>query len=402
MSDFENMIHPYRAHIHKSLATERNATLLEALKAIGLVDSELLAERSPFFWTAEISNDQIDAYFTHMTTRTLTNFADGARAGVAFLNSHRHNELPLGRSLDGRLTAGERISVLADFYTLPGLNLNGLTTDDFITGVRSGLISDVSIGFYGGTHTCDLCSNNYYNYRCPHIAGLRYEVEEGSVVRQVLATVTIDDAHLSEVSAVYDGATPDAAIVKAQRMAEAGELRAEEAQVLEARYRMRFSTKRNFAGAKPERNTTVDFEKLVNDIRAALQLDEQADIAGAVTGMAAEVEQLRQAGEQVTALQQRINELEPQAEDGRQYRSDLIADALAEGVRALGDKFDRASRERTLQLLPLADIRAMRDAWAEVGNARLPGGRQTVDESEAPVNTQAGRRMRIPDRAFAV
>lgn len=402
MSEFEDMIHPYKAHIRLALVAERNAALLEALKAAALVDDDLLAEREPFFWAAEISNDQIDAYFTHMTVKSLTNFAADAQAGVSFLNSHRHNELPLGRSLAGRMESnGERVRALADFYTLPGLNLNGLRTDDFIAGVRSGIVSDVSIGFYGGTHTCDLCGENYYSYRCPHIAGLRYEKQEGDIMRLVLATVTIDDARLSEVSAVYDGATPDAAIVKAQRMAEAGELRAEEVQILEARYRVRLPVKRSLAGGKPGRSGNVDFEKLIADIRTLLNLDEAADVTGAVAGLAAEAEQLRKAGEQVTEMEQRIKALEPQAEDGRQYRADLVAEALAEGVRAFGDKFDRAARERTLQALPLADIKAMRDAWSDIGDARFPRGRQSVDESEAPGSGRQQPSL-VPDRLYAV
>lgn len=404
MSDFADMIHPYKAHIRRAMAGERNAALLAALQATGLVDDDVLSERAPFFWAAEISNDLVDAYFTHMTVGTLSNFVADAKAGVSFLNSHRHDELPLGRSLDARMESdGDKVRALADFYTLPGLNLNGLSTNDFIDGVRAGIVSDVSVGFHGGTHTCDLCGNDYYSYRCPHLAGLRYEVREGDTVRMVLATVTIDNARLSEVSAVFDGATPEASIVKARRMAEAGELKANDIQLLEARYRVRLPQKRTIAGAQPERSLTVDYEKIVTDIRAALKLDEQADVAGAVTGLAAEAEQLRKAGEQVTALEQRIKELELVAADGRMYRTDLVADAMAEGVRAHGEKFDADTYRTLLESSPLAVIKRMRDDWAVLGAERFPRGRQTLDQSEAPVNgNQAAQRMRVPDRAFAV
>lgn len=398
MSEYADMHHIYTAKVRKPATAERSAALLALLQAGG-VD---LDERTPFFWSAEISNTGLDAYFTHMTAGTLANFASDARAGVSFLNSHRRDELPLGRSLDGRVEGdGEKLRALADFYTMPGLRLNELSTDDFIAGVRTGLVHDVSVGFYGGKHTCDLCGNNYYSYRCPHIAGLKYEVEDNGEVRMVLATVTIDNARLSEVSAVYDGATPGAAIIKAQRMAEAGELRAQDAQVLEARYRVRLPLKRSFAGIEPGKGETMDFEKMIADIRTALNLDEAADVTGAVAGLAAEVEQLRKAGDKVVELEQRIKALEPQAEDGRQYRSDLIAEALAEGVRALGDKFDRAARERTLQALPLADIKAMRDAWSDIGDARFPRGRQSVDESEAPGNGRQQPSL-VPDHLYAV
>ena len=386
----DELIYSYTAKVRRQLLDARRVDLLAALQALDIFDPAILEDRQPFFWGAEISNDGLDAHYTHMMPGTLRNFAADSRRGVAFLNSHRHEELPLGRSLDGRVTDnGERISVLADFYTLPGLTLNEISTDNFIAGVRSGIISDVSVGFYGGLWTCDICGGNYLSdSSCPHIAGMRYETVEGDTVRNVLATVAIDNANLAEVSAVFDGATPDATIIKARDMAANGELKLEAARALEARYRTRFEVKRSFAGADaPERTETMDFEKLVNDIRAALSVAPEADLVGVVTGLTAEVEQLRSAGEQVAALQAQVAELAPRAADGQQYRADLMADALAEGVRALGDKFDAEIYGNMLETAPLATIKRMRDDWRSQGDERFQPGRKSVNQGEdAPVN----------------
>ena len=402
MDNVSDLIFPYRAHVRR--VDVRQPDLLAMLKASGMVDPAILDERAPFFWMAEISNDGLDAYFTHMLPSTLNNFAAAARAGVSFINSHRHMELPFGRSLDGRTeNDGDKMRVLADFYTLPGLTLNGVTTDDFIAGVRSGIISDVSVGFYGGTQTCDLCGRDYFSWDCPHLAGLKYEVKEGDVVRQVLATVSIDNAKLSEVSAVYDGATPDAAIVKARNMAEAGTLKPDAARALEARYRMRFDTKRTFAGVEtPGKGKTMEYEQIVNQVRETLGLAADADVPGAVAKVAQDAQRLTTVEAKLTEAEKRINELEPQAAIGAQYRTDLIAEALAEGVRAYGDKFSNDTYKRMLEGLDLNGIKQLKADWEAMGNSRFNGGRKTTDAGEDAPNGKQQRTSKLPAQAHKV
>lgn len=398
-------IFSYPAHVRLVTAQERSADLLAKAKSNSAYDPTIFDERTPFFWMAEISNDQIDSYYTRMLPSTLRNFAEGARAGVSFLNSHRHYELPFGRSLDGRLEEnGERSRVLADFYTLPGLNLNGITTDDFITGVRAGIVSDVSVGFHGGTHFCDICKANYLSWDCPHLAGMKYELQGSEGL--VIATVGIDNALLSEVSGVYDGATPDATIIKARQMAEAGELKPDAVRTMEARYRTHFVVNRSFAVAKPQEGNKMDFEQIVNQIREALGIDAKADVAGAVSELLASSERVQaletEIGKVTAALaaaQDRVKELEPQAEDGRAYREDLITEALAEGVRALGDKFNAESYGSLLRGSPLSVIKQMKTDWEGIASARFAGGRQTTDQGEKAPEQQK-RKIVIPQSAY--
>jgi hypothetical protein len=243
----------------------RQISLLETARDRAL-DASIFDEFTPFFWEAEFSNSLLDAYFTVMSERTLANYAADAQAGIAFLRGHRWDELPLGQSLSGRLEQFEgRTRVLADFYTVAGLT----DTDDLIRRMKSGLARDVSVGFSGGREICRLCGNNYWSRHCPHIRGLIYEVEENGVVRQVLATVEIDDAHASEVSAVYDGATPKAEISKARRIAADGALNQEQVATLEARYRVKLpaSAKRHAGANAQNGDMSMDYEKVVNDVR---------------------------------------------------------------------------------------------------------------------------------------
>jgi len=392
-------LYSYPARVLRVDARARQDELLGLAKANSAYDPAIFEERTPFFWTAEISNDGVDAYYTRMLPSTLQNFTDAARAGISFLNSHRHNELPFGRSLDGRMVeGGNRQRVLADFFTLPGLNLNGVTTDDFIAGVRAGIVSDVSVGFHGGTHFCDVCQQNYMSWDCPHVAGLKFEIKDRGLV---LCTVSIDNAILSEVSGVYDGATPDATIQKAQRMAEAGELKPEAVRVLEARYRTRFDVKRSFPVAKPEKDKAMDFEQIVNQIREVLALPADGDVVAGVLAVSTAPDKLRSMEQQLTEARAKVAELEPLAADGRTYRDDLISDALAEGVRAYGDKFNRGTYEAALKNASLDLIRQMRGDWATVGSERFAGGRKTVDSSQAPAQQQK-QRAHVPQSAYSV
>lgn len=393
----------------------RSADLLAIAKQTNAFDPSIFEERQPFFWPAEISNSQVDAYFTHMLDSTLNNFAADAQAGVSFLNSHRHDELPIGRSLTGRMISnGSMNSVLADFFTLPGLKLNELSTDEFIAGVRSGIINDVSVGFYGGKYWCDICKQDYRSWDCPHVAGMKYDVQGSET--GVIATVGVDGAHLAEVSAVYDGATPDATILKAQRMVEAGELKPDAVRMLEARYRMTFANKRSFSGVTiPERKAKLELEQQFNQLREVLVINADVDVVSAVVSLTGERDRLKTEIEtatkkadatalELTEVRAKVAELTPQAADGVAYRADLIAETLGEGVRAMGEKFSQETYEAVLRNSPLAVIKKIKEDWAAVGNSRFQGGRKTTDENnEAPgKETKVKRAVGVPNSAHKV
>ena len=391
----DDLIYPYHA---KVIAVRDMAAMLDMLKG-KMHDPAMLDNMTPFFWSAEVSNGNVDSYFTHMLPSTLTNFANDATAGVSFLNSHRHDELPLGRSLNG-VYDGNR--VVADFYTMPGLNLNGVSTDDFIAGVKSGILSDVSVGFSlgQGQMWCDICKMDYRSWDCPHVAGMKYDIQGGG---QVVATVGVDNARLAEVSAVFDGATPDATILKATRMIEAGELKPDAVRMLEARYRMSFATKRSFPGVDLGGGKKLELEKIFNQLREVLALPADGDAVATVASLVAERDRLaaehKTATTDAEALRAKVAELEPQAKDGAQYRTDLITEALGEGVRAYGDKFAKETYEKLLRSVTLDVIKQMKADWLTLGNERFKGGRQTVDNSQAP-GKEEKRGAGVPDTAF--
>lgn len=238
----------YPARIRRSQNIPTDAELLDIYR-----ERFPESEEVPFFFSAEISSNALDTYFTHMDESTLENFAESAGRGVSVQDSHEYNKLSYGRSLWGMTEEvqglppgwdrngrrGQRGAlaiaqpdsyqrVLSAAYVIPGLRFNTMTfesTDDFIKAMRAGAVEEISIGFTGGRHTCDLCGANYYSWDCRHIAGFTYEMErEGDEEpKPYLTTVKISGAELTEYSTVYAGATPNAAVLrKAQMEAEGG------------------------------------------------------------------------------------------------------------------------------------------------------------------------------------
>lgn len=237
-----NLIFASPAHV---MSRTNAATLAILARQKGALDPSVFEERPPYFFTAEISSNRIDAYYTRMAESTLRNFAEDATNGVSFQNSHATNKLGFGRSLMGTFIGGQGNGVSrveADFYTIPGLRLHDVSTDDFILGVRSGIVSDVSVGFFDGQFRCSICGRDMLrDWDCMHIPGMTYDIRDpnGNVIDTQQAVAWIENAHLAEVSAVYDGATPGAAILKAQSEAEQGRITPQAARLIESRYRIR-------------------------------------------------------------------------------------------------------------------------------------------------------------------
>ena len=108
----------------------------------------------------------------------------------------------------------------------------------------------------------------------------------------------------------------------------------------------------------------------LSDIRALFGLADDADVLAELREVAAQLADLPT--------------LRAQAADGRQYRDDLIATALAEGVRAFGATFNQEVYEPLLRNAPLETIKTMTADWRAMGDSRLPAGRATVERVEEP------------------
>lgn len=388
-----------------------DAALLEILKKRAVYDDTILNEHEPFFWSARISNTTLDAHYTTMAPSSLKNYARDAKNGVPFQDSHRSDSITrtLGRSLTGEYTPlneNKYAEVNADFYTLRGMD-DGI--DAFINKLRAGLTESVSVGFAPGKYICSICKRDMLEFdwdnwedTCFHYPGYTYSIGKGDNAEKVLCTASVEEARLIEVSSVYSGSTPGAMITKAQRMSDAGKLPNDMARKLEERYNVRIigSNKLYMPSTStmehrmeedeitPIGDATVETvaptpEPQVEQ-RSAPVVDPDLN---AVREMVTSKGLLKGSlAESVRALIVENERLAPLADDGNTYRTDTMAAAIEEGIRAFGADFHEETYRGMLNSLPLDAIKRMRDDWKIVADKIIPTGRRTAD-IEAPKDT---------------
>lgn len=380
------------------------------------LDPTVLEEFPPLFFSGEISSTRWDSYATRMGISTLKNYATDAAAGVAILRGHDTDQAPVGYSLTGQFIQGSGngvARVVSDFFVLPDPE-----TAPFAAKLRGGVLRDLSVGFCGGEWLCSICGGDmaqwYTREGCPHMLGMMYQ--EGKQEPQQ-ARATIENAHLAEFSPVYDGSTPGAMIsammAKARMLAQEGQLNDRERDLIQVRYRLVLPpATRTFPGVDlPAREGKENEMPDGNENRATTpEPDPQhAFLLTTLRGMGmaenadpnewtrTELQRLRLIEADVRTVCEKDEEPKPalerlrsQAADGRTYRADLIEEALTEGVRARGDKFDREKYQRICGTADLETIKTMRDDWRVLADERLPGGRKTKDEDgEEKVTTPA-------------
>lgn len=335
----------------------------------------------PFFFESEISSDRLDAYFTVMDPETtLPNYARDAAAGVAVLVGHDTRTLPVGQSLTGALeTIGDAVRVTSDAYILQEPD-----TTAVVSRIRAGIARDISVGFTGRRSgakcICSVCGLDMWrSWDCWHLLGIEYEVDAeaskgaAGAKRMVLCTGLIVNGSLAEYSLVYDGATPGAAVIQAQKVAEAGRMTVEQARLIEQRYRINLPGKRiaapGFTGGRmgADGNGKVEVSNLFDE-RSLQAICERAGVPGDRTGIA-----------RIEWLADEVLRLRPLATDGETYRKDLREAATAEAVRAFGAEAAETYKS-TIEGSPIALVKNMTDAWRAIGDSKLGGGRKTIDE----------------------
>lgn len=405
-------------------------------------DPKIFDEFAPVFFSVEASNNSLDAYYTRMAPSSLRNYAQDADEGRSFQDSHRHNALGLGATLSGQYIeepGSDIVRVTADVFTLPGLP----DQDAFLFKMRAGIARDVSIGFHGGDYRCSICGLDLWDWDCWHIPGLTYEKEnrdaKGNLIssEEELAFAWIENARLSEVSIVYDGATPGCGILKAQQEVEAGRATQAIAERFSQAYRglampgfqrlwrgiSPAEVVRAGAEAKP---ASIKGESTMNkDQRSGPALPAQSPETATSpevpetapqTSPALQADGLR---ESVTSLladlkipaadtAAGLRELAALARDGQQYRGDLIDQAMTEGVRLMGDKFIKETYRAIFERSSLAEIKRIAEDWRAQADAILPAGRKTADDAQpeeselrGAVESQANDPVRmLPPSAF--
>jgi hypothetical protein len=400
------------------LAGEERAALPDGLSDAELLkiakkrayDPSIFEDATPLFFPIAASTNKLDAYDTRMHTSSLRNFATDMETGVSFQDSHNTRTLGIGHTLTGRYIGAGGNGVertVGDVFTAP----ISADTEAFIRKLRAGMVRDVSVGFYlgeDGKYVCDLCGEDVTGYYHEHWPGMTYEVS-GKMKR---ATWSIHGARLAEVSAVYDGATPGAVIMKARQASEEGQLAPAMARLLEVQYRIHLpASHKSWAGAAtvkheeadmPDNDTRLKAEPeegslLIPQIRSLLKqagLATEEPVPDLVRALVTEVGELRGLKVEVEALRTKTTEqareietLKPQAEMGAAYKRDLIEQVIAAGVAVHGNAFPAESRQKLLEGADLETIQAELKFNREAARQKWPSGRLTFDadpERESP------------------
>jgi len=226
--------------------------ILERIKSQAL-DASVFDQYPPYAWRGEISSSRWDSFDTRMGASTLKNYAAEAEAGVAFLRNHNSADDAVGATYWGRFYGPQHDGVArveAGFFAL-----TDPTTEPYLAKIRAGVVRDLSVGFWGGMWRCSVCGRDMQQFfgddSCPHLLGMTYTpTDEAGTVKgpPETARATIEDAHLAEVSAVYDGSTPGSMITKARSLNAAGQLNSRSRGLVEARYRVDLQRVRHFGG----------------------------------------------------------------------------------------------------------------------------------------------------------
>lgn len=409
---FGETLFSFPAAVHARTST---TNLLDMAKTRGpAVDPTVFDDHPPFMAAAEVSSNRVDAYFTRMMPSSLQNYAQDYTDGVSVLASHDTRSI-FGRSLTGAYAGAQGNGVAratSEFYTVPGLTIGDANSDQMILGIRSGILQDISNGFYGGECMCSICGMDLWSWDCPHMPGVKYGADGKRDSSGSVCIGNIEDAHSAEFSLVYDGATPGAGLLKGQQLAATGRIRDADRSWLEMRYRVHVPLasqqwRGTDVGARqPVRDQDEEEADMSEETRATPPAEQAAPpnvhertveavkrVLGSVTyptDVADDIEA------RVTWLTSEHNRLVPLADDGRTYRADLVTSAIEEGVRALGKDFSQETYKDLLERSSVAVIKRMRDDWKSTGDSQFKGGRATIDTEVQSTNTD----QLIPAAAF--
>lgn len=364
--------------------------------------------------------------------------------------------VPYGKVFDGAVEKssedGETVALyLTKYIVRDDEVVDGVSANALIKKIETGVLSDTSIGWGTDVMTCSICGMNYYSRDCSHVRGVTYELADGSkkvcTVTAMPPSVIIpyNNNALYEESIVWDGAYPGAAVTQAKHgdiietpmgnfrvvdekeelpegtlfhgyyhngdivamvkksdrkkfyavgfdnandtdktsitMTKGGENAMNEKvlKMLEA-----FGVEYKEGETKPEDALNNLAEKWSNTSQVELKEDNT------------EAYMTQEQAKEALGAELKADEVLSLAKEGQEYRKQLINEALAMGVRAMGNDFPKETYEKTFASMASKDIKAIMQTWEKQAKDAIPAGRKT--------DPAAGQKQSVslPDVAFKV
>ena len=387
-------------------------------------------------------------------------FVENANAGVSFLLDHSwagfgrpKPALPYGRVFEGWLSKdgvveGETLSFNGTTYIVRGQEKDGISTDAIISDIETGVLFDTSIGWGADKFECSICGEDIRNLlKCPHIPGKKYIINEETNEVKLCWVIAKPPGYLMEDSAVFDGAYPGAGtslcavgdvfenehgiftvfddfkqipldtrvygtysskggiltfVKKANHkkvhafssnnisIMKGGESRMNEKEILEKKKEL--LGKMKALGIAIEDGREYDDVEIFKLLAENIQnnTEEQIKLAKECQFLTQE-QATEKLGKEYTA-----DEVLRFAKEGIDYHKQTVEDAIAWGVRAMGNDFPADTWRNTFAGMSTQAIKDIAKTWEAQAKATIPAGRRTNPA------LRTNQENKIPDEAFKV
>lgn len=354
---------------------------------------------------------------------------------------------------------GETVSLVADHYMVKNVEIDGINTNDLIASIEAGTLFDTSIGFSYGKAICSVCGEDYY--RCNHFKGKEYEIEkeDGTTEIKLCYVKAKPPGFLMENSLVFDGAYPGAGVLsKAGDILENEtgiyqvvdelkdidpnkELIATYSQrtglitmVKKANHKKPFSLGSFDKGDKKDSTAITLTDSNGNIIKSTSTKGDENFMNEKVTKLLSSLgiafkEGETKAEELLTQIAEKWEVIEPiemqegqiemymtqeevkeklgaeltadevlkLAKEGQEYHKALVEEAIAMGVRAMGNDFPADTWRESFKTMNTKSIKDIMKTWELQAKDEIPAGRQTDPEAGSNKLVQ-----NLPDEAFKV
>lgn len=426
------------------------------LEKINRISKRPLSKDEVFIYPHKMAGDMIiPDRFIQLSVPLLEVFMKNANDGVSFLLDHSwagfgrpKPALPYGRVFEGWLDKewlmeGETISFNGSAYIVRGQEKDGISTDSIISDIETGVLFDTSIGWGANKFECSICGNDIRDIRrCEHFPGKTYIVNEDTNEVKLCYAIAKPPGYLMEDSAVFDGAYPGAGT----SLCTVGDVFENEHGIfavfddfkqipLDVRVYGTYSNKGGILTfvkkADPKKiyslsNTGLEADKKGVESKMTENLKKMLEAFGITykEGETTFEELCNQLAEKWVAIpnvephegeiqsymtaeqvkekldrEMSSDEVLRFAKEGIDYHKQTIDDAIAMGVRAMGNDFPADTWKNTFAGMSTQAIRDIAKTWEAQAKAAIPAGRQTDPAAGLGQKKVASA---IPDDAFKV
>lgn len=341
--------------------------------------------------------------------------------------------------------------------------VDGVSANALIKKIETGVLSDTSIGWGTDKMICSICAKNYYSRECSHFRGVKYEMGDGTQKTCTLTAmppsviIPYNNNALYEESIVWDGAYPGAIVTQAKR-GDIIETPAGKFTIVQDKEELPENTL--FYGRYCNGDAVIMVKKsdhkkifsvggsdavnlgqirgeavksVLNTIEKGVEskMNEKLKKLLGTLGIAykdgetTSEELLNQIGEKWEAYSKTLEPQEGEAvsymtqeqateklgkeysadevlrfaKEGIDYHKQTIDDAIAMGVRAMGNDFPAETWRNTFAGMSTQSIKDIAKTWEAQAKAAIPAGRQTDPAAGLGQQKVASA---IPDDAFKV